>query len=149
MALALETGTGVDGADSFITTAEFTQYQVDYFGSALTGEVAEQEAALRRAFLYLRSLDWSADYPMFGGEVPEDVKIAHAILARTEQAEPNALQPSVTPGQQKILTRVGEIGWTPTGQTGVNAQRRVVTMADDLLKPYLHGSGSTKFLARA
>jgi hypothetical protein len=56
------------------------------------------------------------------------------------------LQPSVVPGQQKVLTRVGEIGWTAMGQTGVDAQRAVVTMADDLLAPYLQAK--TNFLLR-
>lgn len=139
-----------DGADSFITVSEFEQVQTDYFGSTLDGDTAAEEAALRRAWLYLASLGWSADYPAFGGEIPNNVKIAQAILARTELAEPNALQPSVTPGQQKVLTQVGDIGWTFTGGKGADAQRRVVTMADDLLKPFLNGNGgSTRFLARA
>ena len=151
MALTIEDGTGVTGADSFITLAEYDTAQADLWAAALTGTDAEKEAALRRAYLYMKSLEWCSDaeYPAFGGTVPEDVKTAQAIFARYEQANPEGLQPSVTPGQQKILTRVGEIGWTPTGQTGVDAQRSVVTMAADLLKEYLCGSGKTKFLNRA
>jgi len=138
-----------DGADSFITVAEFEQVQTDYFGTIIAGETAAKEAALRRAWLYMASLTWSADYPAFDDAIPANVKIAQAVLARAEMEEPGSLQPSVTPGQQKVLTQVGEIGWTYTGAKGVDAQRRVVTMAADLLKPYLHGSGSTRFLSRA
>lgn len=146
MALAIETGAG-DG-DSFITLAEYEAFQTDYFGAVIEGTVGEQEAALRRAFLYLTTLRWSVDFPTFGGDVPRNVKLAQAILARVEQSEPESLQPSVTPGQQKVLTGVGDISWTYTGAKGADAQRRVVTMAADLLKPYLDG-GQTRFLARA
>ncbi len=138
-----------DDADSFITVAEFDQMQADYFGAAIDGDTPAKEAALRRAWLYMASLNWSADYPAFDDVIPANVKIAQAVLARAELEEPGGLQPSVTPGQQKVLTRVGEIGWEFVGAKGVDAQRRVVTMAADLLKPYLHGSGSTRFLSRA
>lgn len=151
MALTIEDGTGVTGADSFTTLVEFAALQVDYFSEALSGTDAEKESALRRAWLYMASLEWNSDsdYPTFDAAIPDAIKIAQTVFARVEQVTPNALQPSVVPGQQKILTRVGEIGWTPTGQTGTDAQRTVVTMAADLLKDYLSGTGTTKFLARA
>lgn len=133
--------------DSFITLAEYDAFQTGYFGAAIAGTAVEQEAALRRAYLYLTTLAWDDAFPAFGGEVPRNIKLAQAVLARVEQAEPGALQPSVTPGAQKVLTRVGEVGWEYIGAKGVDAQRRVVTMAEDLLKPYLDG-GQTRFLAR-
>lgn len=149
MALTIEDGTDVTGADSYVTEAEFDAEQLALFGTALTGDTATKEAAIRRAYLYMKSLAWKAGtFPLFGGTIPADIKQAQSILARAEQANPQGLQPSVVPGQQKILTRVGDIGWTPTGQTGVDAQRSVVTMAADLLKPYLSGSGQTKFINR-
>ena len=149
MALTVEDGTGVSGADSFITLIEFGVIEVDYFGAALTGTDPMREAAIRRAWLYLKSLTWKEDYPFptLGDDIPEDVKTAQGILARYEVASPGGLAPSVVPGQQKVLTRVADIGWTPMGQTGVDAQRAVVTMADDLLKPYLQAK--TNLLLRA
>jgi len=149
MALTIEDGTGVTDADSFATLVEFAASQVAIYGTALTGTDAENEASLRRAYLFMKSLNWKADaeYPTFTGTIPADIKTAQSIFARAELASPASLQPSVTPGQQKVLTRVGEIGWTPTGQTGVDAQRSVVTMAMDLLKDYINGS--SKFLLRA
>lgn len=153
MALTIENGTGVTGADSFITLVEFTAVLADLFGETSSATDALKEAAIRRAWYYMKSLQWDASdsdnvYPTFGGTIPADVKTAQGILARAELATPNGLAPTVTPGQQKILTRVGEIGWTATGQTGANAQRAVVSMAADMLKPYLSGTGSTTFLTR-
>ena len=151
MALTIENGAGVAGADSFASLAEYADAQTDLFGAALDGTDVIKEAALRRAFLYLKSLSWKSDYPFptLGGEIPADVKTAQAILARYEQATPNGLQPTVVPGQQKVLTRVGELGWTVTGQSGADAQRAVVMMAADLLKPFVNDTGNTRFLARA
>lgn len=149
MTLVIENGTGVAGADSFITVAQLDAYALAYFGHAAHDGTATKEAALRRTFVYLKSLNWGADYPFptLGGEIPEDVKLAQAVLAYWEALTPNILQPNVTPAQQKVLNRVGEIGWQVTGQTGVDAQRAIVTMAADLLKPYL--AGNANFLLRA
>lgn len=149
--LTVEDGTGVTGADSFVTLAEYAVTQTDLFGAALDGNDALKEAALRRAWYYLKSLSWRTSYPFpeFGGTIPADIKTAQAVLARYEQADPNGLQPTVTPGQMKVLTQVGEVGWTTLAQGGVDAQRAVVMMAADLLKPYINGTGSTRFLARA
>ena len=148
MSLVIENGTGVSGADSFITVADFEAITLKLFNHVETGNTASKEAALRRAWYYLKSLSWKSDYPFptLGGTIPADVETAQAILAHYEKANPNGLAPNVIPGQQKVLTRVGEIGWTPTGSSGVDAQRAVVTMAQDLLKPYLAAAGT--FLLR-
>lgn len=149
MALIIETGAGVAGADSFITVAELDTVCLDYFDHVESASTGAKEAALRRAWVYLKSLPWLAEYPFptLGGTIPADVKLAQGVLAHYEMATPGGLQPSVVPSQQKILTKAGEIGWTATGQTGADAQRAVVTMASDLLKPYL--SGDIRFLLRA
>lgn len=151
MALTIENGTGVTGADSFTTLAEYETAQVDMFGAALDGTDPVKEAALRRAWVYLKSLSWKEAFPFptLGGTIPADIKTAQSILARAEQATPGGLQPTVIPGQQKVLSKVGEIGWTVTGQAGVDAQRAVVTMATDMLKPYINDTGATSFLLRA
>ena len=147
MAITVEDGTGVTGADSFVTAAEYVDEMLALFGETVTAN----EPAIRRSFLYLKSLSWKSDYPFptLGGTIPAEVKQAQSILARYEVATPNGLQPTVVPAQQKVLNRVGEIGWKVTGQTGANAQRAVVTMAADLLKPYVNDTGATSFLNRA
>lgn len=151
MALTIEDGTGVTGADSFATVAEYDATHDDIYAHTEHGSTAQKEAALRRAWYYMKSLSWKSDYPFptLGGTIPADVKTAQAILAHYELDNVNGLQPTVVPAQQKVLNRVGEIGWKVTGQTGVDAQRAVVTMAADLLKPYLNDTGATSFLNRA
>ena len=151
MALTIENGTGVSGADSFITTAELDTICTDYFNHTETGSAAMKEAACRRAFLYMRSLNWKSDYPWptLGGTIPADIKTAQGILAHYEKANENGLAPSVVMGQQKVLNRVGEIGWQVTGQGGIEAQRAQVLMAMDLLADYINDTGNTKFLLRA
>lgn len=151
MALTIEDGTGVPGADSFATVAEYDATHTALFAHDEHGSTAQKEAALRRAWYYLKSLDWKTDYsfPTLGGTIPADVKTAQVVLAHQELDNVNSLAPSVVPAQQKVLVKVGEIGWKATGQTGTDAQRAVVTMAMDLLKPYINTNGSTRFLDRA
>jgi hypothetical protein len=145
--LVIEDGSGVAGADSFITVAELDAIASKYFNAPAHDGPASKEAALRRSFLYLKSLKWRDEFPTFDGTVPDDVKLAQGVLAYFEGFNPNGLQPNVVPGQQKVLNRVGEIGWQVTGSTGVDAQRAVVTMAQDLLAPFL--LPKTNFLLRA
>ena len=151
MSLTIEDGTGVSGANSLIDASALAAAELAYFGVVSADNDVVNEAALRRAFLYLKSLRWKVTYPfpVFGGTVPDEVKTAQAILAHYEKGTPNGLAPTVIPGQQKILTRVGEIGWTATGQSGVVAQRAVVTMAQDLLAPFINNSGNIRFIERA
>jgi hypothetical protein len=151
MPLLIEDGTGVTGADSFVTVAECSAFAVSWFGASLTGSPTDKEAALRRAFGYMRSLQWcnSTFWPAFGGTIPDAVKEAQMIFARAEFLAVNSLQPSVTRGQQKVLNRVGSIGWQITGTAGIDAQRQTVTMATDRLKGLLCGNGSVTFLDRA
>jgi hypothetical protein len=151
MALIIENGTGVPNADSFITTAEMAALETDYFGTASTAN----EAALRRAWVYMRSLDWLPDtWVTFGGTIPQPAKLAQCVLARLEIATPGYLNPGVTLSQLKVLNKVGEIGWAVRGgPVTVEASRPVVTMAFDLLKPYLaknpNKSGGTFDLVRS
>jgi len=149
MALVIENGTGVTGADSFITTAELDTICTNYFSHTETGSAAQKESACRRAFLYMRSLSWKVDYvwPTFGGTIPEDIKLAQGILAHFEKETPNGLAPNVTPGQIKTLIRAGEIGWQANSTSGVAAQRLHVLMALDLLAEYTNSR--TIFLDRA
>jgi hypothetical protein len=145
--LIIEDGSGVAGADSFITAAEMDALADKLFALPDGASLAVKEAALRRAFLFMKGLRWRDEFPTFDGTIPDDVKKAQGILGHYEKDSPNGLSPNVVPGQQKVLNRVGEIGWQVTGQTGVNAQRAVVTLAMDLLKPYL--MPQTSFLLRA
>jgi hypothetical protein len=155
VALIIENGTGVANADSFVTVDDCAALAVAYFGSSLNHNVTDKEAALRRAWVYMRALEWLPDtWVTFGGTIPQPVKLAQCVLARLEIATPGYLNPGVTLSQLKVLNKVGEIGWEVRGgPVTVEASRPVVTMAFDLLKPYLaknpNKSGGTFDLVRS
>jgi hypothetical protein len=155
MTLIIEDGTGVPNADSFNTVAECSAHAVAYFGESLTGNEADKEAALRRAFVYMSALDWLPDlWPTFGGTIPEAVKLAQSVFARAEFRNVNFLSPSVALQGRKVLNKVGEIGWDVThGPNTVEAARPIVTMGMDFLAPYLKRnpakSGGTFDLVRS
>lgn len=132
MALTIEDGSGVSGADSFATVAEYEAFVLDYFGETVTGD----EAALRRAFVVMSGLPWkSGVWPTFCETIPAAVKNAQAAIARVEAASPGTLSPVFDKSKAKTLTAVGPIQWTPkAGPNTVEAARPAVTMALDLLK---------------
>lgn len=145
MTLTIEDGTGVMGADSFVTTAEYEAYLLDYFGETVTAN----EPAMRRAFGYMRSLNWiDNSFPTFSGAVPQAVKDAQCVFGRSEASEAEGLQPTVTPGQSKVLVGVDSLQWQVTGSGGTDAQRRVVLMGMDLLKGLIRAGGAVTFLER-
>ena len=111
MALVIENGTGVTGADSYVTLAECVAYAEAYYGASLQGSDANKEAALRRAYAYLMGLPWKADtYPLFGGTIPQAVKNAQHEFARAEFLSVGVLSPSVTLRDSVVSSeKVGEI----------------------------------------
>lgn len=139
MALVIEDGTGVSGADSFNTVEECSAHAVAYFGASLAGSPADKEAALRRAFVAMSGLYWTAGlWPAFGGTIPAPVKLAQSVMARAEFKKPGALSPEVTLAGQKVLTGLKGINWQViSDKSGVEDARPVLTMAMDLLRPYL------------
>jgi hypothetical protein len=155
MTLVIETGAGVPGADSYVTTSECTAIAAKYFRTPLQGSDAHREVALRRAWVFMAALDWKAEtYPLFGGTIPQEAKDAQVVLARLEFQTEGTLSPDVTISGKKVLTQVGSLGWTPQGgRNTVEAARPVVTMAMDLLRPWLakdpaRDGGRTTFLER-
>lgn len=139
MALTIEDGTGVAGADSFETVAECTAFSEAYFGQSLTGSEAMKEASLRRAFYYMQALRWKSGlWPTFGGSIPDAVKHAQTLFARAEHQSIGVLSPQVTAGGQKVLTGVDSLKWQVIGDDpSVEAARPIVTSAFDFLRPYL------------
>ena len=57
MALIIEDGTIVDGANSFVTAAELATYADDY-GLSIPAVEADRERLLRRAALQMQALSW-------------------------------------------------------------------------------------------
>jgi hypothetical protein len=136
MPLLIEDGTGVAGADSFVTVAECEAFALAYFGASLAGSPQNKEAALRRAFVVMSGLNWKPDlWPTFEGTIPAAVKNAQHVIARVEFQNPGALSPVFDRSQAKVLTAVGSLQWTAKATPAtVEAARPVVTMALDFLK---------------
>ena len=150
------------GTDGYISIAEAVAH-ADSVGASFDGVVADQEAALRRATRWVdatyrirfsgyktakrtQSLEWPrTDAEDANGEeipvdeIPVEIKDATAEAAIRELAKPGVLAPDVVPGEQKVLTQVGEISWTSLASGGADAQRPVVSVIDGILAPLIGG----------
>lgn len=108
MALIIETGSIVAGADSFATVAEFATYAANY-GRTVTDDTTEVEALLRRAALQMDYIQWkgcgvtrdqSLSWPRYGvlvnrwelpsTEIPAKVKLGQMALAADIYADDSA-----------------------------------------------------------
>ena len=108
-----------------------------------------QEAALRLGQDYIAreyNHRWTAEWE--NDDAPEGVKFAIVEAARAELARPGILSQIIELGREKVLTRAGEIGWTPAKQ---NASVADLMPRFTAIDGYLRGHvrGSTIFLARA
>jgi hypothetical protein len=114
MALIIETGAGVPGADSYATVAQCEAYALAHYGSSLAGSTANKEAAMRRATAYMDGLKWRGKrttgrvqgmaWPRVGmvdcdgneigaNEIPVEVIAAQHEFARAEFIAPGVLSP--------------------------------------------------------
>jgi len=166
MALVIETGAGVANADSYVTQAAFAAWVLSYWGETLTASTAVQEAALRRAALYLNTLSWSGtktyaraqplawprtdvtdcDGTAIGtGEIPDEVTTAQMQLARAEIASPGILSPqsSVSGTVKREKVDVIEIEYDTSRGTGsIDDQRVIITAALDGLRCFVSIPGA-------
>lgn len=149
MALVIEDGSNVSGAESYVSAAEYAAFHLAYYGTAETATEAVQEAALRRAAAYLDGLSWGglkahgrlqamawprswvADAEGFAidaASVPKEVKDAQMIFARLEIAEPGALAPNYTASKQKTLVEVKGIRWQAPAIAATSAASRTLVL---------------------
>lgn len=149
MALVIEDGSNVSGAESYVSAAEYAAFHLAYYGTAEAATEAVQEAALRRAAAYLDGLSWgglkahgrlqamawprswAADAEGFAidaASVPKEVKEAQMILARLEIAEPGALAPNYTASRQKTLVEVKGIRWQAPAIAATSATARTIVL---------------------
>lgn len=156
MALIIENGTGVANADAWASADDCVLFGTAYFGSSLTGSIAEKEATIRRTVNFMNSLNWKG-VPTYGrnqelawprtgvddiavGEIPREIIKAQHILARAEHTNTGALAPSGRDADQVISEKVDVIEVKYAAATvGIEAQRVTVTDAMDLLAPFLRG----------
>lgn len=102
MALIIEDGSVVPGAESYATTAELAVYAAN-FGKTLPADEAAQEALLRRATLQMEAMPWKGctvrwDQPLSWPRA--DVrKNGFTILS-------NTIPPSVKAGQMALAAEI-------------------------------------------
>ena len=161
MALIIEDGTGVSGADAYASVTACSAWAVDYFGHSLTGSTADKEAAIRRAVAYMDGLKWkgkrtygrsqSLAWPREGvtdcegldiadDEIPDEVIFAQHVLARAEFQSPGVLSPSGALAQVVKREKVDVIEQeydTSRLQGSIEELRPIVTMAMDKLRCFL------------
>lgn len=172
MALIIETGAGVTGAQAYADAAAYKAWHLAYYGAAATDTDALIEAAILRSMAFLEGLRWvgarvggrsqALAWPRTDAldadgediaetEVPAEVIHAQHAMTRAELASPGALSPDVTLAGQKVLTKVDVLSWeVQKVPNTVEAARLTVTAAMDKIAALIVGGGSaTKFLERA
>ncbi len=129
MTLIVEDGTGVVGAESFVSVADYRAYLAKW-GVTLTDADADCEVQLRkgtrdlcgtfqtqwpgRKEFWKASLDWPRvwafdinDLPILPGTIPQEVKDAECELAYRSKA--GALAPDLVRGNRVRRIRVGPV----------------------------------------
>lgn len=105
MALIIEDGTIVDGANSFATAAELVIYADDY-GLSIPATTAEQERLLRRAALQMQALSWK-------GEIVSAAQSLSWPRMNVYIAPANAIPNAVKQGQMALAAEIYEDDQTP------------------------------------
>lgn len=168
MALIIEDGTGVSGANSYVTDAEYIAYVLEVYGVTVTSN----EPALLRAMAYMNSLKWygvktygraqSTAWPRKGvsdcdgfsilsNEIPAEVVKAQCELAYAEATATGVLTPQVSVAGVVSREKVDviEVEYDTSQNTGnVDDQRVTVTAALDLLRCFYNSSrfGASAFV---
>ncbi|MGI3168401.1 DnaT-like ssDNA-binding protein [Pseudooceanicola sp. C21-150M6] len=169
MAVTVEDGSNVAGSNAYTNEAAYIAWASLTFDETVTTSDA-LSAAIVRACQRLDSLPWKGwrtygraqamAFPrseMTDGEgneisedeIPAEVIEAQHYMTRAELASPGSLSPSITRQGQKVLNKVGDLGWEVTGAPNtIDSYRPVMTAVDDLLAGLLIGGGATTLLLR-
>lgn len=164
MALIIETGAGIAGADSYGTRAAYIAFALSWHGEVIPDTEAA-DPPMRRAAAYMNSLSWkgtrtygraqSLAWPRTGvldcesheigpNEIPNDLIYAQFELARAEAASPGVLNPALSRSTATVIREkvdVIEIEYDTDNLTGsIDESRMVVTAAMDRLKCYVTNS---------
>lgn len=155
MALIIENGTGVAGAEAYADVTACSDWAVLFYGHALTGSNPGKEAAIRRAVAYMDGLAWkgartfgrgqSLAWPrkdvidceglsIGANDIPSEVIYAQHVFARAEFQSPGILSPSVNLGAVVRREKVDVIEQefdTSRMQGTVDELRPLLTMAID------------------
>jgi hypothetical protein len=161
MAFTLENGSGVAGANAYVTEAELETYADDRSVTLASGD---ESAAIVRASAALdaiyrprfvgykthgrnQGLEWPRTaaydregYVVDGASIPVEIKNAVCEMAIRELTEPNSMLPDLERGGQILMMRAGSVEI----QYGANAQARTTfQLIDGMLVGLLGGATSS------
>ena len=138
--IVTQTNDGLSTANSYVTTAELSAY-ASQRGIVLNS--ADLESLLFKSMDVLESkqyksepikADQSTKWPRMGLGVPRDIKLAQIMLAiNADSSIPITDTPTAAVKKEKV--DVVEVEYFEP----VSVQSALITMIDDLLKPYLSG----------
>ena len=138
--IVTQTNDGLSTANSYVTTAELSAY-ASQRGIVLNS--ADLESLLFKSMDVLESkqyksepikADQSTKWPRMGLGVPRDIKLAQIMLAiNADSSIPITDTPTAAVKKEKV--DVVEVEYFEP----VSGQSALITMVDDLLKPYLAG----------
>ena len=138
--IVTQTNDGLSTANSYVTTAELSAY-ASQRGIVLNS--ADLESLLFKSMDVLESkqyksepikADQSTKWPRMGLGVPRDIKLAQIMLAiNADSSIPMTDTPTAAVKKEKV--DVVEVEYFEP----VSGQSALITMVDDLLKPYLSG----------
>lgn len=121
-----------------VTTAEAIAYTAAR-AMSWPAASADQEAALMRAQSWMASAyntRWTIQFE--NNDAPELVKFAIIEAAVIEAAQPGALRTAaLTESQEKVLTRVEGISWTPREKTDWDSPAKRVPHIEEMLRPII------------
>lgn len=156
MALTIETGQIVAGAESYVSAADATTYHTARGNTAWTGTDAVKEAALLKAAAYLdghycnrfkggkyQPLEQSLQWPRIGVLIDGYVLDAYTIPQRLKDAQCELalialsadLAPSVSAGIKREKVDVLETEYFAGAPVGTTVYTAVNNLLADLLKP--------------
>lgn len=156
MALSIEDGTIIAGAESYVSAAECTTYHAARGNAAWTGTDAVKEAALLKAAQYLdghycnrfkgskyQPLDQTMQWPRVGVFIDGHLLDAYTIPQRLKDAQCELalialsadLAPSVSAGIKREKVDVLETEYFAGAPVGTTVYTAVNNLLVDLLKP--------------
>lgn len=171
MALIVETGSIVPGAQSYASVQDADTYHEQFGNSTWAGSAEVKEAALRRATRFIDSfyrygfqgtkmqptqpLEWprfnvrdpSSGWFLDPSPLPVALVQATCEAALRELVSPGALQPDLERGGavQSKSVAAGPVSTTTVYATGASG-RTVYTVLDEMLSALLTGMGSSRLV---
>lgn len=169
MALVVEDGSGIDGANSYVSVSDASSYAVARGLTFPTSPASTAEAALIRATAAIdatyrsrfpgqrvsgrdQALEWPRKYagdaegnPIAEDEIPQEIINATIEAAVRELAEPNSMMPDLERGGQVKSIKAGSVAI----EYGGNATARTAfTLIDGILAGLL-GAPQPSFVGMA